>query len=143
MTSRERKYRIKLIQEHHYGKDMQYEMDSVIRNHPGMTYYELYHIMKIPLGFGRLAIAIKNVTKAWQSVFKLILEAVTRLDEVYRREIKEREMKRTLENCSHIKKMGAPGQSNGKCLGFCVSVTNDEPLETCKKCSLREDYEDE
>lgn len=74
MTSRERKYRNKLIQEYHYGKDMQYEMDSVIQHHPGMTYYELYHVMKIPLGFGMLAMAIRDLAETLKRVLRSIGE---------------------------------------------------------------------
>jgi len=51
-------------------------------------------------------------------------------------------MVRTLQNCSLIKKIGKAEQRNGKCLGFIKSDTDDEPFYICKKCKLREDYED-
>lgn len=46
-------------------------------------------------------------------------------------------MKRTLENCSLIKKVGcAPNQYDGKCEGFGRSEHDDEPCETCQNCGL-------
>ena len=55
-------------------------------------------------------------------------------------------MKRTLENCSLIKKMGDrgtsyPEQRDGKCGGYCVSRDNDEPCDICKDCKFNEFYE--
>ena len=57
-------------------------------------------------------------------------------------------MKRTLENCSLIKKMGDrgtsyPEQRDGKCSGYCVSRDNDEPCDVCKNCKLNEYYEED
>ena len=53
--------------------------------------------------------------------------------------------KRTLENCSLIKKMGGyPEQTETECLGFGRSEIDDEPCEICKKCKLYMGYyEDE
>ncbi|HCL03790.1 MAG TPA: hypothetical protein DHW61_15525 [Lachnoclostridium phytofermentans] len=53
--------------------------------------------------------------------------------------------KRTLQNCGIIKKElhngnGVQEQRNGKCLGYCNSDTDDEPIEPCKNCKLQESY---
>lgn len=53
--------------------------------------------------------------------------------------------KRTLRNCSIIKREswrgnGTPEQINGKCLGYCHSENDDEPIEVCKNCKLQESY---
>lgn len=52
-------------------------------------------------------------------------------------------MKRTLENCTLIKKcvakgIGAPEQYRNlnKCMGYARSEGDDEPCEKCKKCRL-------
>lgn len=55
-------------------------------------------------------------------------------------------MKRTLENCSLIRKMGDrgtdyPRQTDGRCAGYCTE-DDDEPCKICKKCSLNEFYEE-
>ena len=51
--------------------------------------------------------------------------------------------KRTLENCSLIKKMGGyPEQTETECLGFGRSEIDDEPCEICKKCKLYMGYYD-
>ncbi len=54
--------------------------------------------------------------------------------------------RRTLKNCSLIKKHGdldpwtgkvtTPDQYDGLCEGFQKSEMDDEPCETCKKCPL-------
>ena len=55
--------------------------------------------------------------------------------------------KRTVENCSLMKKQrrygyGTPEiEFDGKCLGYSVSSTDDEPCETCKNCKLNSAYE--
>ena len=51
-------------------------------------------------------------------------------------------MKRTLDNCSLVKKYGRPEQRFGKCLGFAISEFDDEPCDTCKDCKLCESYDD-
>ena len=52
--------------------------------------------------------------------------------------------KRTIENCSLIKKLkGKPRQSEDKCDGFQVSEDDDEPCKICKKCRLNTFYEAE
>ena len=43
-------------------------------------------------------------------------------------------MKRTMENCSLIRKYGEPGRDGDFCLGFGRSEVDDEPCEPCKKC---------
>ncbi|WP_172610941.1 hypothetical protein [Eubacterium limosum] len=43
-------------------------------------------------------------------------------------------MKRTMENCSLIRKYGEPGRDGDFCLGFGRSEADDEPCEPCKKC---------
>ena len=46
-------------------------------------------------------------------------------------------MKRTLENCSLMKKFrGQPNQYDGKCEGFGKSKFDDEPCTICQECSL-------
>ncbi len=46
-------------------------------------------------------------------------------------------MKRTLRNCSVIKKAGCePHQYDGVCEGFQRSEDDDEPCQTCMNCSL-------
>lgn len=45
-------------------------------------------------------------------------------------------MKKNLENCSLIKKLGIPKQYNGLCEGFVKSEYDDEPCEICQKCKL-------
>jgi len=53
-------------------------------------------------------------------------------------------MKRTIDNCRHIKRHGWPGQdSQGLCMGFGESVYSDEPCEVCKKCKLFTAYYDD
>lgn len=37
---------------------------------------------------------------------------------------------------------GIAKDKNGKCLGYCYSETDDEPIEKCKNCELYESYED-
>ena len=50
--------------------------------------------------------------------------------------------KRTLKNCSLIRKMGgAPDQHDGKCEGFCTQES-DEPCDICMRCKLNTDYEE-
>ena len=44
-------------------------------------------------------------------------------------------MKRTLENCSLLKKHSAK-QYDGKCEGLGRNGYDDEPCDTCKACSL-------
>lgn len=51
--------------------------------------------------------------------------------------------KRTLENCSIIKKYGEPGRCGGKCNGFAVNSENDEPCDPCKRCTYCISYEAE
>jgi hypothetical protein len=48
--------------------------------------------------------------------------------------------KRTIENCSLIRKHGKPNMDNGKCVGF-GTENDDEPCETCKNCKLNNTYE--
>ena len=54
-------------------------------------------------------------------------------------------MKRTLDNCGLIRKMGdkdnPPRQYDGKCEGYCTS-DSDEPCDICKECKLNTAYED-
>lgn len=55
-------------------------------------------------------------------------------------------MKRTLDNCSLIKKcvrkgIGEPEQRNGSCLGYQKSENDDEPCNECKCCTLNISYE--
>lgn len=55
-------------------------------------------------------------------------------------------MKRTLENCSLIKKavaqgIGEPEQRNERCLGY--GGDTDEPFKICKECYLYEGYEED
>lgn len=46
-------------------------------------------------------------------------------------------MKRTLENCALIKKVGCkPNQYDGKCEGFGKSEYDDESCNVCKECEL-------
>lgn len=45
-------------------------------------------------------------------------------------------MKRTLDNCSLIKKLGNATQNNRKCEGFGKNEYDDEPCEICKECKL-------
>lgn len=56
-------------------------------------------------------------------------------------------MKRTLDHCGLITKMGdkdsPPKQINGKCEGYQKSRIDDEPCEICKECKLNMMYEDE
>lgn len=40
----------------------------------GMTYYELYPVMKIPLGFGMLAMAIRDLAETLKRVLRRIGE---------------------------------------------------------------------
>jgi len=53
--------------------------------------------------------------------------------------------KRTLENCSLIKKVakhiGKPKQHEGKCEGY-TSKDRDEPIEKCRECNLNNMYEE-
>lgn len=55
-------------------------------------------------------------------------------------------MKRTLDHCGLITKMGdkncPPKQTDGKCEGYQKSSTDDEPCEICKNCKLNEMYEE-
>lgn len=51
--------------------------------------------------------------------------------------------KRTLQNCSLIKKYGKPEQYNGLCEGFGRSENDDEPCEICKECKLHYLYYDD
>ena len=56
-------------------------------------------------------------------------------------------MKRTLEHCGLITKMGDKGtgyprQTANKCQGYAVSREDDEPCETCKNCRYNEFYEE-
>ena len=52
-------------------------------------------------------------------------------------------MKRTLDNCSLIKKIRIiPRQYDGKCEGFSRSEDDDEPCEKCKECKLNTFYEE-
>ena len=37
---------------------------------------------------------------------------------------------------------GIAKDKNGKCLGYCYSETDDEPIDACKYCKLYESYED-
>jgi N-methylhydantoinase A/oxoprolinase/acetone carboxylase beta subunit len=37
---------------------------------------------------------------------------------------------------------GIAKDKNGKCLGYCYSETDDEPIDVCKNCELYESYED-
>jgi|GEM_PF-2904144 len=37
---------------------------------------------------------------------------------------------------------GIAKDKNGKCLGYCYSETDDEPIDACKYCELYESYED-
>ena len=37
---------------------------------------------------------------------------------------------------------GIAKDKNGKCLGYCHSETDDEPIDACKYCELYESYED-
>jgi hypothetical protein len=37
---------------------------------------------------------------------------------------------------------GIAKDKNGKCLGYCHSETDDEPIDVCKNCELYESYED-
>ena len=55
--------------------------------------------------------------------------------------------KRTVENCSIIKKAvrkgeGDPWVRNGKCPGY-SHTEGDEPIEECLKCKLNEHYGEE
>jgi hypothetical protein len=45
-------------------------------------------------------------------------------------------MKRTLENCSIIKKFGEAVQYDGKCEGLGKTDADDETCDVCKKCKL-------
>lgn len=52
-------------------------------------------------------------------------------------------MTRTIENCSVIKKSVSKGIGEperywhlNKCLGYCRSDYDDEPIETCKNCKF-------
>lgn len=45
-------------------------------------------------------------------------------------------MKRTLENCALIKRIGKPKQYDGKCEGMQRSEYDDEPCDTCQNCPL-------
>ena len=49
----------------------------------------------------------------------------------------EQRIKLQQPDCDKISK-----QKNGKCLGYCYSETDDEPIEKCKNCELYESYED-
>jgi hypothetical protein len=57
--------------------------------------------------------------------------------------------KRTMENCSLIKKavremIGSPGIEDGKCVGYANRGSGDdgdEPCEKCKECKLNVTYE--
>ena len=53
--------------------------------------------------------------------------------------------KRTLENCSLIRKfictLGKPNQYDGKCEGY-AGKDEDEPITKCKECKLNTTYED-
>ena len=55
-------------------------------------------------------------------------------------------MKRTLEHCGLITRMGdkdsPPNQHGGRCDGYAVSETNDEPCYICKGCKLNTFYEE-
>ena len=44
-------------------------------------------------------------------------------------------MKRTLTNCSLVKKIGKPVQYDGKCEGF-AGPDGDEPCRQCQSCEL-------
>lgn len=57
-------------------------------------------------------------------------------------------MKRTLYNCSLIKKMVAKGMGEPErhyvtCVGYQKSENDDEPCEICKKCKLNYMYGDD
>lgn len=52
-------------------------------------------------------------------------------------------MKRTLENCSLIRKLGSVRQYDGKCEGFQRSDMDDEPCDICKECKLNVYYEEQ
>jgi len=57
-------------------------------------------------------------------------------------------MKRTIENCSIIKKMmhrglGKPGVEDERCVGYATSDVDDEPCDVCKRCYLNTTYNDE
>ena len=49
----------------------------------------------------------------------------------------EQRIKLQQPDCDKISK-----QKNGKCLGYCHSETDDEPIDACKYCKLYESYED-
>jgi hypothetical protein len=51
-------------------------------------------------------------------------------------------MRRTLENCRLIKRLGPTLQYDGVCEGFGVSEINDEPCRICKNCRLHYLYYD-
>lgn len=55
-------------------------------------------------------------------------------------------MKRTLEHCGLITKMGdkdcPPKQEDGKCYGYGKSQDDDEPCEICKECKLNVFYKE-
>lgn len=57
------------------------------------------------------------------------------------------QMKRTLDHCGLISRMGdkecPPRQYDGKCEGYAVSRDNDEPCSICKECKLNVFYEGE
>lgn len=52
-------------------------------------------------------------------------------------------MIRTLDNCVLIKKYWRPRQTDGVCIGFGKSETDDEPCEVCKRCRLNSNFEQE
>ena len=49
----------------------------------------------------------------------------------------EQRIKFQQPDCDKISK-----QKNGKCLVYCYSETDDEPIDACKYCELYESYED-
>ena len=57
---------------------------------------------------------------------------------------------RTIENCSVIKRAVAEGIGEperfwnlNKCLGYCHSANDDEPIESCKNCKYYVSFEQE
>lgn len=55
-------------------------------------------------------------------------------------------MKRTLQNCTLIKKcvtdgIGTPKQYDNKCEGYTLG-DGEEPVKQCKKCKLNENYQE-
>lgn len=67
LSNKESKFRQKLINENHYDKKNQKELDEIIKNY-NITYYDLYNQYKVANVLTLMGNPFKNVVKALSKV---------------------------------------------------------------------------